>query len=77
MTRLPGLLDVEAIRKDFPILARLIHDGKPLVYLDNAATSQKPRQVLDALSEYYEQHNANVHPASGPRGKPPVSARAA
>jgi cysteine desulfurase/selenocysteine lyase len=54
-------LDVEAIRKDFPILQRLVHDGKQLVYLDNAATSQKPRQVLDAISGYYEQHNANVH----------------
>ena len=58
---LPGLLDTDAIRKDFPILERLLHDGRPLVYLDNAATSQKPRQVLDALSAYYERHNANVH----------------
>jgi cysteine desulfurase / selenocysteine lyase len=54
-------LDVEAIRKDFPILSRLVHGDKPLVYLDNAATSQKPRQVIDALVEYYERHNANVH----------------
>ncbi|NUT46252.1 MAG: cysteine desulfurase [Saccharothrix sp.] len=58
---LPGLLDTDTIRKDFPTLARLVHDGKPLVYLDNAATSQKPRQVLDALNAYYELHNANVH----------------
>ncbi|WP_370080952.1 cysteine desulfurase [Streptacidiphilus sp. MAP12-16] len=59
----PGItsLDVEAIRKDFPILQRLLHEGRPLVYLDNAATSQKPRQVLDVMNEYYEQHNANVH----------------
>ncbi|MGE7436584.1 MULTISPECIES: cysteine desulfurase [Kitasatospora] len=56
-----GLLDTEAIRKDFPVLQRLLHDGKPLVYLDNAATSQKPRQVLEALNAYYERHNANVH----------------
>ncbi len=61
MTQLPGLLDTEAIRKDFPVLDRVVHDGRKLVYLDNAATSQKPRQVLDALSEYYERYNANVH----------------
>jgi len=57
----PPALDTEAIRKDFPVLQRVLHDGKPLVYLDNAATSQKPRQVLDVVTEYYEQHNANVH----------------
>ncbi|MGW1174803.1 cysteine desulfurase [Kitasatospora sp. NPDC002543] len=56
-----GLLDTDAIRKDFPILQRVLHDEKPLVYLDNAATSQKPRQVLEALNAYYERHNANVH----------------
>lgn len=61
MTQLPGLLDTEALRKDFPILDRVVHGDKKLVYLDNAATSQTPRQVLDVLSEYYEQHNANVH----------------
>ncbi len=59
-TTAAGRLDVDTIRKDFPILSRLVHD-KPLVYLDNAATSQKPRQVLDAIVGYYEQHNANVH----------------
>src|SRR3954447_23819223 len=53
-------LDVAAIRRDFPILQRQVH-GKPLVYLDNAATSQKPRQVIQALSHYYEHTNANVH----------------
>jgi len=53
-------LDVEAIRAEFPILSRLVH-GKPLVYLDNAATSQKPRAVLDAMERYYEHTNANVH----------------
>ncbi|MEU6233705.1 cysteine desulfurase [Kitasatospora sp. NPDC047058] len=58
---MPGLLDTDAIRKDFPVLQRLLHDEKPLVYLDNAATSQKPRQVLEALNAYYERHNANVH----------------
>ncbi|MFJ9774145.1 cysteine desulfurase [Kitasatospora sp. NPDC101157] len=56
-----GLLDTDAIRKDFPVLQRLLHEEKPLVYLDNAATSQKPRQVLEALNAYYERHNANVH----------------
>ncbi|MFG2908209.1 cysteine desulfurase [Kitasatospora sp. NPDC048286] len=56
-----GLLDTDAIRKDFPVLQRVLHDDKPLVYLDNAATSQKPRQVLEALTAYYERHNANVH----------------
>jgi cysteine desulfurase/selenocysteine lyase len=54
------MLDVERIRGDFPILKRTVH-GYPLVYLDNAATSQKPVQVIQALVEFYEQHNANVH----------------
>ncbi|MCI0451382.1 MAG: cysteine desulfurase [Candidatus Latescibacteria bacterium] len=53
-------MDVAAVRRDFPILAREVH-GKPLVYLDNAATSQKPRAVIDAVSGYYESANANVH----------------
>jgi cysteine desulfurase/selenocysteine lyase len=56
----PGPLDVERIKKDFPILERDIR-GKRLVYLDSAATSQKPRHALDALIDYYERHNANVH----------------
>jgi len=53
-------LDVARIREDFPILKRTVY-GKPLVYLDNAATSQKPRSVIDALVDYYENYNANVH----------------
>src|SRR5579859_900726 len=51
----------QKIQKDFPILQRKIHSDKRLVYLDNAATSQKPRAVIAAISNYYEQHNANVH----------------
>ena len=53
-------LDVERIRADFPVLAQRVH-GKQVVYLDNAATSQKPRQVIDAMSSVYEEHNANIH----------------
>ncbi len=53
-------LEVEKIKKDFPILERKIN-GNDLVYLDNAATSQKPRQVLDSITDYYSNHNANVH----------------
>ncbi|MBD0357896.1 MAG: cysteine desulfurase [Rubrobacter sp.] len=56
------MYDVEKVRKDFPILERRVGE-KRLVYLDNAATSQKPRRVLDALGEYYEVHNANIHRA--------------
>ena len=52
--------DVEKIRADFPILSRKVH-GLPLVYLDNAATTQKPRAVLDALTHYYTDENANIH----------------
>jgi len=58
----PQALDVERIRKDFPILERTAH-GKPLVYLDSANTSQKPRQVIDAVTEFYERHNANLYRA--------------
>ena len=55
--------DVWRIREDFPILTRQVH-GKPLVYLDNAATTQKPKAVLDALAEYYADYNANIHRSS-------------
>ena len=53
-------LDVERLREDFPILAQRVR-GKPLVYLDNAATSQKPRAVIDAVSRFYGSENANIH----------------
>jgi cysteine desulfurase / selenocysteine lyase len=55
-----GGLDVDAIRADFPILSRMVGD-KPLVYLDSAATSHKPNQVIDAESDFYANHNANAH----------------
>jgi len=53
-------LDVESLRKDFPIFEMQVH-GKPLIYLDSAATSQKPRQVVDRMVTFYETENANVH----------------
>jgi len=57
---IPPALDVERLRKDFPILKRKV-GGKPLVYLDNAATTQKPRAVIEAIRRYYTTSNANVH----------------
>ena len=53
----------ENLRKDFPILSRTVRDNKPLVYLDNASTTQKPNQVIDAITDYYQNHNANIHRA--------------
>ncbi len=55
-----NVFDVEAIRKDFPILSQTAY-GKPLIYFDNAATSQKPQVVIDALTKYYSEYNANIH----------------
>ncbi|HXC64060.1 MAG TPA: aminotransferase class V-fold PLP-dependent enzyme, partial [bacterium] len=52
--------DLAKIRSDFPILARTVH-GKPLVYLDNGATSQKPQAVIQSLVDFYSRHNANIH----------------
>src|SRR5437899_8858011 len=63
-------VDWKALREDFPILHEQAH-GHPLIYFDNAATSQKPRNVLDALRNYYEHNNANVH-----RGLHELSSRA-
>lgn len=54
------MIDVEKIRKDFPILDQIVND-EPLVYLDNAATTQKPKAVLEAVNRYYQEDNANVH----------------
>jgi cysteine desulfurase / selenocysteine lyase len=53
--------DVDTVRADFPILHQEHHDGVPLIYLDNAASSQKPLKVIEALDNYYRGYNANVH----------------
>jgi len=57
---IPAKLDVQAIRQQFPILSRVVK-GRPLIYFDNAATSQKPQRVIDALVHYYTHYNANIH----------------
>jgi cysteine desulfurase/selenocysteine lyase len=67
-------LDVARVRKDFPILDRQVRNGRPLVYLDSANTSQKPRQVIDALTDFYERHNANIHRASHQLGEEATAA---
>ena len=54
------MFDVQKIRADFPILSQKVND-KPLVYFDNGATSQKPKVVIDAIAQYYETINANIH----------------
>ena len=56
-------IDVEKIRQDFPILQRRIKGGHKLIYLDNAATTQKPRTVIDSISNYYMNYNSNIHRA--------------
>ena len=56
-------IDAMKAREDFPILQRILPSGRNLVYLDNAATTQKPKQVIDAMSKYYEEYNSNVHRA--------------
>lgn len=60
MENFSGFYDVQKIREDFPILKTFVHD-KPLVYLDNAATTQKPQYVIDKTNNYYEKYNANIH----------------
>lgn len=59
----PDMQYFEDLRKDFPILSRTVRDGRPLVYLDSASTTQKPIQVIDAISDYYKTCNANIHRA--------------
>ena len=54
------MIDVQKIREDFPILKRVVN-GKPLIYFDNAATSQTPKVVIDSIVEYYYNYNANIH----------------
>lgn len=54
-------LEITRIRKDFPILNREVHSGVPLVYLDSTATAQKPSQVIEAINDYYRNHNGNIH----------------
>ena len=54
------IFDVENIRNDFPILSRNVN-GKPLIYFDNAATSQTPQQVIDVIVDYYSNYNSNIH----------------
>jgi cysteine desulfurase / selenocysteine lyase len=61
MSEFPGHIAVEAIRADFPALARTVRNGNPLIYLDSGATSQKPVQVLDAERSFYELHNGAAH----------------
>lgn len=61
MEKMASKLNLENIKADFPILKRLVHSDRPLIYLDSAATSQKPVQVIDAIDEYYRATNANIH----------------
>jgi SufS family cysteine desulfurase len=66
----PGYFDVESVRKDFPILSQKVN-GKPLVWLDNAATTQKPQAMIDRMAKFYQEENSNVH-----RGAHELAARA-
>lgn len=58
-----GTFEVHAVRRDFPILSERVH-GKPLIWFDNAATTQKPRQVIERITEFYERENSNIHRAA-------------
>jgi cysteine desulfurase/selenocysteine lyase len=61
ISQLSTSLDIAKIRADFPILARQVHPGVPLIYLDSTATAQKPLQVIQAMDDYYRHSNANIH----------------
>ena len=74
MAQLAGLLDLDKIRGDFPILERRLAGDRPLVYLDSANTSQKPQSVIDAISEHYSLHNANVARAAHQLGEESTAA---
>ncbi len=67
-------VDIARLRKDFPILDRTVRGGRPLVYLDSANTSQKPRQVIDTVTDFYERHNANIHRATHELGEEATAA---
>ncbi len=67
-------MDVTRLRKDFPILDRTVRGGRQLVYLDSANTSQKPRQVIEAMTDFYERHNANIHRATHELGEEATAA---
>jgi len=67
-------LDVARIRKDFPILDRTVRGGRPLIYLDSANTSQKPRPVIETVTDFYERHNANIHRANHELGEEATAA---
>ena len=58
-----ALLDVYKIRQDFPILNRILANGKNIIYFDNAATTQKPKKVIDSICKYYSEYNSNIHRA--------------
>ena len=58
-----SIINIENIRRDFPILQRKVHNNKPLVYFDNAATTQKPIQVINSIHDYYLNYNSNIHRA--------------
>ncbi|MEO6603912.1 MAG: family 2A encapsulin nanocompartment cargo protein cysteine desulfurase, partial [Polyangiaceae bacterium] len=60
----PGIFDAHAVKRDFPILEERVHGNKPLIWLDNAATTQKPRAVIDRLTYFYAHENSNIHRAA-------------